>query len=1341
MTLSKDEMHVYLRHIDESERTSLSVLVAQIAPGSTVLDVGCGSGALGEYLHSKRQCTVDGVTFNEAEAELARASYRKVEVADLERTPLTDLFGDSRYDRIVCADILEHLRQPEALLGAMAQLLAPGGQLLISIPNSTYAGLLAELIEGEFLYREEGLLDATHVRHVTRKSLMRMLERTGWQVQQLETIERATQESEFKTPFDRLPPAVARHLLATADALTYQFIVTAEPVAVGDSADNQRFLAQHEIVPGQEPQAQALFSAQLYWDEGQGMSEERKIVQAGVIGQERQTLRFALPAPDTLAALRTLKFDPADRPGILYLHGLRLSVQGQENAPLWQWQCDDADAASLLQTATQHDIAWGHALLGRSNAAGGLPAILTGHDPWFTLPIAEDDLADMARNPMQGPLVLEVELGWPMSADYLSLVALAGPLQAEQQHLRERNAEQQRLINHLSESHETLAGEHTQLHQHHAETARHLERIQDDNRRLFAERERAMAEIANLHQQLRGMDEHLENMRNLRVIRYTRPLVKLRDALKGGAATADMKKNTNAKNAINATNARNALDAPASTLPVTTPAGARSQPASDTVDIIVPVYRGLADTQLCVQSVLASEVATPYRLIVINDCSPEPEVTAWLREAAAADARITLLENTENHGFVGTVNRGMRESTHNDVLLLNSDTEVANDWLDRLRAAAWRPTAEGATAGTVTPFSSNATICSYPDFCRDNPLPEGHTTASIDRLFAQANPGQSVDVPTGVGFCMYIRRDCLDAVGLFDEEHFGKGYGEENDFCQRALRQGWRSLHALDTYVLHTGGVSFGESKSPREQAAMETLRRLHPDYEQQVQGFVRRDPARAARLAVDWLRATDGGRKSVVLAVQHQRGGGTERHVLELAEHLADAVAFVSLKPAGTHHVVLQLVAREPKAGADNNANDAGEPAMAWCFSQNWQARFDLNDEQDTLLQVLKAMGVAHVHYHHLLGHHRLIWELPALLGVGYDFTSHDFYSHCTHITLTGSDNRYQVDAQGECCGGTHPPSMPALVENIDTWRIRNRLFLQQARFVLAPSLDTASRMRQHFPTAQIRCAPHTDIDPAALGVPQPRALAAGQPLRIAVIGALSIIKGADILEETARLARKAGLPLEFHLIGYGYRHLQTAPATALKVHGQYREEALPGLLQRIAPDLVWFPALWPETYSYTLSAALQANLPVVVPDLGAFAERVANRPWSWVHPWDASAQQWLELFAAIHSQWSQPGFPSDAAAQTAPPLSEALQALQNTLEPWDYLRDYPVAAVPDTTAHAHTLGQHIAAAQLLHPVQPPGGGLYGLALRLQRSRMLGPIMRRVPQSWRYRIKHILSR
>ena len=337
-----------------------------------------------------------------------------------------------------------------------------------------------------------------------------------------------------------------------------------------------------------------------------------------------------------------------------------------------------------------------------------------------------------------------------------------------------------------------------------------------------------------------------------------------------------------------------------------------------------------------------------------------------------------LLENAENLGFVGTVNRGMSHAPDRDVVLLNSDTVVANDWLDRLRRAAY----SDARVATVTPFSNNATIFSYPRTCEPNSLPAGHDTASLDALFARTLAGRTLDVPTGVGFCMYIRRDCLAEVGPVRRRAVRQGLWRGERFLSAAQKAGWRNLHALDTFVLHAGGVSFGASKSARELAAMETLRRLHPGYEPQVHRYVARDPARVHRQAVDVARVTASG-LPVVLLVMHDREGGTLRHVHELAAHWAGRAVFFMLRPARGPSVQLDLM------GA----------------SEALRLSFRMPGEQAALVEVLRGFGVGHVHFHHLLGHAPEVLDLPARLGVAHDFTVHDYHAFCPQISLTGSD------------------------------------------------------------------------------------------------------------------------------------------------------------------------------------------------------------------------------------------------------------------------------------------------------------------------------------------------
>lgn len=1262
MTTPIPDPHVYLRTVDLNERTSLSVLAGHVRAQAHILDLGCGSGALGAFLAEHKQCVCDGVTLSQEEARHAAPFYRHVLVADLEDCDLDQLFGDARYDYIVCADVLEHLRQPERILAACRKRLTPEGRLLISVPNAGYSGLVAELLHGEFRYREEGLLDRTHLRFFTRRSLSRFLAEQGWQVDDIDTIERALPESEFRVAYDSLPPAVARHLLATPDALAYQFIASAAPVAQAQAIEP----------PVNYPQAHALFTAQLYMARAGRYDEESKLSTTGIIGQARQTLRFALPDHNT--SLSHLRLDLADRPGFIHLH--RLALLDAQGAVVWQWLPEDSDAP-LLGQRPYHQLVWNGL---HPAGAFSLMLLLTGDDPWFELPIPAETLAALRG------ASLEIEMGWPMSADYLALAGAVQPL--ERQIAQERSR-----ANDLQDQWHT---QRMRLEQQHAQDVQQLEErsaaihrlqhrnalLEDSHQSQSKERAIWQQEATRVQRDFARLEQHLRDIENSTVFRATRPLV-------------------HAKMRIDRLLGRTPVPAPVLHTPVPQPMP--QQP----VDVIVPVYRGLDDTRNCIESVLASPCRTHWQLVVINDASPEPEVTAWLREKAAQEPRITLLENEENLGFVGTVNRGMALNTAHDVLLLNSDTVVANDWLDRIRQAAYGD----ARIASVTPFSNNATICSYPRFCEGNDLPPGMDTAAIDALCARTNPGQVVDVPTGVGFCMYIRRDSLNAVGLFDTEHFGKGYGEENDFCQRAAAAGWRNLHLLDTFVLHTGGVSFGESKSPRERAAMETLRRLHPRYEADVMAFVQADPARTARLALDVARLqAEAAQQPVVLAVLHDRAGGTVRHVRELAQFLQGKALFLMLSPAAGGVVVLRR-AEEKEA---------------------FELAFRINDQMEELVQALRQLGVVHVHYQHLLGHSEAILDLPARLGTAHDFTAHDFYTYCKNISLTGIDNRYIVPPRAGECGCCEPTDTAPYAGTVAQWRHRNALLLNNARHVLAPSQDTASRIAGFVPGARVQAVAHTDM-PAQLPTPTARTLAATAPLKIVVLGAMSAIKGADVLEAVAIEAAKRGAPVEFHLLGYGYRSLQTQPRARLTVHGGYKEEELPALLEWLQPDLAWFPAQWPETYSYTLSACLAAGLPIVAPDIGAFPERLAGRDWSWVMPWDASAAQWLDFFAQIRERHfiegqlpQQPAATGSAAAQ--PGAAFYGDGYLQGLQPRDQALLQPLDAAFLAT---HRLQRQDHAAR--------SGALILLA-HLRSLPILRGVARRIPAHWQRRVKNWLQ-
>ena len=274
----------------------------------------------------------------------------------------------------------------------------------------------------------------------------------------------------------------------------------------------------------------------------------------------------------------------------------------------------------------------------------------------------------------------------------------------------------------------------------------------------------------------------------------------------------------------------------------------RPDTARAMVDVVVPVYGSRALALQAIGSVLGAETREAYELVVVDDASPDPLLRGEL-EALAEAGLITLVVNERNVGFVGSVNRGFGLHPGRDVVLLNSDARVFGDWLDRLLAAL-----RTSRTATATPLSNAATILSYPATLCENRLPVAADVAQWDRLCA-AIDAPVVEIPTGIGFCMAVSRACLDQIGALDQERFGRGYGEENDFCLRATAAGWRHVAAPGLFVWHRGGASFGEERGQLIAAAQATLETLHPGYAASVGRFIRRDPLEPVRRALDIAR------------------------------------------------------------------------------------------------------------------------------------------------------------------------------------------------------------------------------------------------------------------------------------------------------------------------------------------------------------------------------------------------------------------------------------------------------------------------------------------------------
>lgn len=670
------------------------------------------------------------------------------------------------------------------------------------------------------------------------------------------------------------------------------------------------------------------------------------------------------------------------------------------------------------------------------------------------------------------------------------------------------------------------------------------------------------------------------------------------------------------------------------------PATAASQiimPRAAPVDIIIPVYRGLETTAACVDSVLASRPGVEHEIVIIDDCSPEPEVSAYVASLAGRPG-IIVLRNAENLGFVGTVNRGMALHPDRDVVLLNSDTEVANDWLRRLVSAAY----SGPRVSSVTPFSNNATICSYPRFCEDNLLPDGLTLDEIDAQFAEANASKSVDIPTAVGFCMFIRRDCLDEIGSFDEEAFGKGYGEENDFCLRASHHGWNHLLATDTFVFHKGGVSFKETAIAQQAKAAEVIRNRWPHYFSEVAQHVARDPEKPFRVAATALRYKRDARPKILI-VTHAYGGGVERHIEDLKTLGEDCALFLTLRPAGQN-----LVSLESRA------------------SDGVRLEFDLDLEAAGLASLLANFGVTRLHIQHTLHYGESFKGFIDRLGLPFDFTIHDYYTICPRIHLGGTDGKYCGEPGPSGCNTCIRKDQPVYDRSITEYRESRAWLLTGAARVISPSHDTAQRIRRYVPSAEIKIVPHVS-DRVGIFEPRLPEMRPDETMRVLILGVMAPHKGLAKMNELIEAADAAGADVEVHLLGMVQG--EVSASQRFIDHGSYEDPDLSEHIERVDPHLIWFPAQVPETFSYTLEAALASGRPIASSDLGALAERLAERAWSWVWPWTASGPSHLQRILQAREEMLR-------AAPPPPPESEFAPLVHDGFYQLHYLGDVrPVA------------------------------------------------------------------
>ena len=608
------------------------------------------------------------------------------------------------------------------------------------------------------------------------------------------------------------------------------------------------------------------------------------------------------------------------------------------------------------------------------------------------------------------------------------------------------------------------------------------------------------------------------------------------------------------------------------------------------VTVIVPVYRGALETQSCLASLAASAEAGDAinAIIVVNDASPDPAIATILQAFAAPGAPIPriVLHQDHNQGFAAAINRALADAMpDHDVILLNADTIVPEFFATRLRAAAHsRP-----DIASATPLSNAGSVLGHPDPQADNALTGGETMAWDAAL--EAALSEPLIIPTGIGFCLYLKREALDDTGTFGLE-WGHGYCEEVDWCLRARDRGWSHVAARDVAVFHHASVSFGARQREVLLARNhKLLERRYPEYTGEIRQFLQRD-ALAPLRAEAFCRLIAEADSDCLLHFTHDMGGGTAILVASLAQRFTGQ--------GGTNLICSRV-----------HDDFRGEDVYVIRWTNRGLALRLPHAEITQFVETLRAhqpsLGIL---IHSLTGVGpaiRVIAELP----VPYSIYAHDYQWICPRVVL--------VDQTGLHCG---EPGLrycqlcvranpihdfageeAAIRADLPAWIGENTRLLERAQSVLIPSQDAFVRLRRHFPHAALRVLPHPERQ---ISTRITRAPDTAEVTRIAVCGGLSVQKGRDVVLRLCRAIQRESAPLAIGIFGaIEESHLFDGIACAT-LHGPYGRETLACDLDAFDPHFVFFPAVWPETWCFALSDIWAAGYPAVAFDIGAIAERI---------------------------------------------------------------------------------------------------------------------------------------
>ncbi len=589
-----------------------------------------------------------------------------------------------------------------------------------------------------------------------------------------------------------------------------------------------------------------------------------------------------------------------------------------------------------------------------------------------------------------------------------------------------------------------------------------------------------------------------------------------------------------------------------------------------TIDIIIPVYNGFEYLEPLFKSIIEN-TDLDYKVFIVDDCSTDLRISPLLEyyEKNMKD-KFIVLRNEENQGFIKTVNSALM-LCNNNVALLNTDIILPKKWASKLFA----PIFENEKIASVTPFSNSATIFSLPN------IGDNDFTGDIESINSSlANiciPTDYIKLPTAVGFCMAMSIHALKQIGFLDER-FGKGYGEENDWCMRAIKSGFINTIAPNLFVWHKHGASFSNNeKKDLLKKNSKLLDKKHPDYFIKVRKTIHDKDFMSLRFYAE-IAFCNSSAQSSELWFDHMLGGGTETYTINKINEKKNDTLFLRIQNNGNKYFILSYFYKE--------------------YTNKF--KFTSFELLETLLSNFRINTVvinSLVGYHNEINILNNIKNLKTLFKARLSFKCHDYHALSPCINLLDYNGAFCNYNFNFCnlCLQKHKKNLHTYDSALWQKKWQN-LLENEVDEIIAFSLSTKSIFLKIYPSLaeKISVVPHISRPLREVFIKS------HSGINIAILGTLSNTKGLKVIKEMAKhLSQYKNVSIT--IIG------KSKSIKFIKSLGSYERDNLPSIMEKHHIDIIFIPSIWPETFSYTTDEAMLMGLPVACFNLGAPAERVA--------------------------------------------------------------------------------------------------------------------------------------